>query len=303
MPINIALIVGAGLIGGLTKHLSNRKKDHARLRAEAFAPGAYEAEKQTIRLPVQPAATCGASAGSADRRSTSSTHGKTQYQVYALSAGECEAITGLWVDGNRQELREVTREHTDSAGKYSSVELDVSGGKYEGQITIYPMLKADGDTSGAGARLLRSIAGDGWTLSEAGIGIAYCIVALTQTEKNNEGVFSGVPKLDFLLKGRKFIHPSSPKFENWGVANPNYDPTKDISDTNQPLLEQPEPAVDGQRRRRRSTTGCASGGESPSTRSTTSRSRTHSRSAKCRFRIPAPTTAIWNGTKPARGMR
>ena len=241
MPIFPAAIIAGSIftaIAGAVISRGQRRIAEGRARLSAQP---YDAEKRTVRLPVQPARYVWGERRIAGSLVYFKDSGKSQWQVYALSKGECESIESLWVDGKRQELKEITRSHTDADGTFTSAQLEVVGGKYENQITIYPMLKADGDTSGAGARLLRSVAGDGWTLSEAGIGIAYCIVELTQTEKNNEGVFSGVPKLDFLLRGRKFIHPSSKNFANWGVANPDYDDTKDESDTNPKLLPQPVP--------------------------------------------------------------
>ena len=168
--------------------------------------------------------------------------GRTLWVVYSLGKGECEAISGLWVDGKRQDLEAVTRDHTDADGTFEATHLDVKDGKYEDQIRIFPMLKADGGATGGGARILRRVGGSKWTTSHAGGGVAYCVVEMTQTEKNNEGVFSGFPKLEFLVQGRKFIHPGVTNFDNWGKANPNFDEDQDESDANPRLLPQPEPA-------------------------------------------------------------
>ena len=239
MPINVALLVLSAIAAPAVKNLIDRKKDHAADRAAAFAPRGPRPGKHTIRAAVSPALEIYGEARTGGMLCYLAESGKTLSAVYALSRGECEGITGLWIDGQEQQLETATVSLSDSDGSFQGDCLVPSTGKYEGQIRIFPELGADGATTGAGPRLLRSFSGGEWTASHAGGGLSYCIVQLTQTEKNNEGVFSGFPDLQFLVRGRKIIHPASPNFDNWGKANPNFDPDQDESDANPRLLPQP----------------------------------------------------------------
>ena len=202
---------------------------------------AGEPDKNTIRAAVQPARYIYGTARTAGSLVYLHESGRSMWAVYALGKGECDAIAGLWVDGKRQELEEIQSTERDSAGEFSAPYLGVKDGRYEDQIRIYPALEADGGTSVAAARLLRAVSGSRWTTSHAGGGVAYCVVRLDQTQRNNEGVFSGFPQLDFLVRGRRFIHPGVANFDNWGKANPNFDDTQDESAANPRLLPQPEP--------------------------------------------------------------
>ena len=116
--------------------------------------------------------------------------------VYAVSKGACDSITGIYVDG---EKHGVQREQDGS--------LLATAGKYRRQIRMWEEFTADGSTTGAGATALRAVTGSEWTTSHKGVGVSYVVVKMTQTERDNEGVFSGFPELLFVVKGRKFTWP------------------------------------------------------------------------------------------------
>lgn len=116
--------------------------------------------------------------------------------VYAIGRGACHSVTGLYIDGERQDIART------AAGV-----VTITGGRYGGQVKLWEEFAADGSTSGAGARALRSVNGSKWTTEFEGDGISYIVAKLTQTERNNEGVFSGFPELSFVVKGRKITWP------------------------------------------------------------------------------------------------
>ena len=116
--------------------------------------------------------------------------------VYGIGRGACDSVTRLYIDGERQDIART------SAGV-----VTVTGGRYAGQVTLWEEFAADGSTTGAGARALRDADGSAWTTDHTGVGISYIVAKLTQTERNNEGVFSGFPELSFVVKGRKITWP------------------------------------------------------------------------------------------------
>ena len=116
--------------------------------------------------------------------------------VYGIGRGACHSITGLYIDGDRQDIAR-------TAGGV----VTITGGRYAGQVKLWEEFAADGSTSGAGARAVRSVDGSAWTTEHKLDGVSYIVAKLTQTQRNNEGVFSGFPELSFVVKGRKITWP------------------------------------------------------------------------------------------------
>ena len=116
--------------------------------------------------------------------------------VYAISKGACDSITGLYIDGERQTI-----------SRSADGVVTITEGRYSGQATLWEEFHATGSTSGAGARALRSADGSKWTTSHKGTGISYIVAKLTQTVRNNEGVYNGFPELSFVVRGRKITWP------------------------------------------------------------------------------------------------
>ena len=123
-------------------------------------------------------------------------HNRDMWVVYAISRGACDSITGLYIDGKRQTLART------AAGV-----ITITSGKYAGQVKLWEEFAADGSTTGAGAVNLRAVYNSDWTEHHKGVGVSYVIAKLTQTERDNEGVFSGFPELMFAVKGRKITWP------------------------------------------------------------------------------------------------
>ena len=118
------------------------------------------------------------------------------WAVYEVSKGACDSVTGLYIDGERQEI-----------SRSADGVVTIASGKYSGHVKMWEEFAADGSTSGAGARALRSADGSKWTTDHQLDTISYIVVKLTQTVRNNEGVFSGFPELSFVVKGRKITWP------------------------------------------------------------------------------------------------
>ena len=122
--------------------------------------------------------------------------GADLWVVYAISKGACDSVTGLYIDGERQDISRT------AAGV-----VTVASGKYAGQVTVWEEFAGGGATDGPGPRALRDAAGSAWATTHKGVGISYAIARLTQIERDNEGVFSGFPELSFVVRGRKFAWP------------------------------------------------------------------------------------------------
>ena len=128
---------------------------------------------------------------------------KDLWLVLALSEGACEEITGLFIGGQRQTIR-------NDNGVISVIE-----GDYAGHFIGYSELHATGDTSSAACAALRAASDGEWTANHRLAGISYVIVKLTQGEGEP---YDGVPEINFIMKGRKFIHPGVANYDNLGKA-------------------------------------------------------------------------------------
>ena len=211
--------------------------NHLSVRARRKRPDAARAQNKTnVRAAISPARYIYGEARTGGVVAYIHQDSEHLWVVYALSKGPCDAITGLWVDGKRQTISPQMPSDTTEGSP-----LMVSEGKYNGRIFLWPCLKGDGSTDQPGAVRLRRVPKSEWTTTHAGGGVSYAVVQLTQHihDNDNAGTFSGFPKLEFLVRGRKFVHPSTPNFDNLGKANPNYDPDQDESDSNPRLLPQP----------------------------------------------------------------
>ena len=122
--------------------------------------------------------------------------GKDLWLVMALSEGACEEITGLYIEGKKQTIRN------------DSGVVSVTDGEYAGHVLCYQQFAADGQTDNDACAALRAASDGEWTVNHRLTGISYVILKLTQGEGEP---FDGVPEINFVIKGRKFIHP--------GVAN------------------------------------------------------------------------------------
>ena len=91
---------------------------------------------------------------------------------FLLSEGACEAITGLWIAGEKQTVK------IDSNGI-----LTVTKGKYAGHVVVYPVLDADGTTDSLGEVAMRG-ANDEWSDRHNFVDYSGVIVKLTQGDRN-----------------------------------------------------------------------------------------------------------------------
>ena len=117
---------------------------------------------------------------------------KDLWLVMALSEGACEEITGLYIDGQKQTIR-------NDNGTISILE-----GDYAGHLIAYEEFHATGDTTSAACAALRAASGGEWTADHRLAGISYVIIKLTQGEGEP---FDGVPEINFVMKGRKITWP------------------------------------------------------------------------------------------------
>ena len=119
----------------------------------------------------------------------------TLWMVQALGEGPMDSIERIWFG---DEEVEVTRS---AAG----VVTPVDGDRYHGAVTIWEVFAGDGAVDGAGPTALRTASDGEWSSAEKGEGVAYVIVRLRQS--SSERLFTGIPTVNYLVKGMKITWP------------------------------------------------------------------------------------------------
>ena len=182
--------------------------NHMKTRAERKQGGGLDraVNKLNVRAAVSPARYIYGEARTGGVLAYLLENEKDLWVVYALSKGACDSITGLYIEGVKQTLRERSGTYGPDSTAYTW--LEPADGKYENQVQLYPMLDADGDTSGAGAHFLRAVKDSEWTTYHAGGGVAYVVVQTDADRAQQRGHLQRVSEVGVCGEGAQ-VHSSS----------------------------------------------------------------------------------------------
>ena len=196
-----AYVIGASataaLVIGIAAGYNAYKTDKA-LRDLAKRGGSPSRERQTtnVKSSIEPARFVYGEVRTGGVLAYVAESGDDCWIVLTLSEGACDSVTGLYIDGDKQNI---TRSN---AGV-----ITIRDGKYSGRFTAYEEFAADGGTSTTGQGLLRAASGGEWTTNMKMTGKSYAIVKLTKGRVDDEEVYSRIPEISFVMKGRKISWP------------------------------------------------------------------------------------------------
>ena len=126
--------------------------------------------------------------------------GEDFYMVVALSEGPCEAITGIYIQGEKVEFT-----------RSGSLLRAAAGSDYYNHFEVREYFAADG-TEGAE---IRALAGSGdleWGANHRLNGVSYVLVKMTQNDYGDDfdkRIYRSIPRVEFVLKGLKFAVPNA----------------------------------------------------------------------------------------------
>ena len=119
----------------------------------------------------------------------------TLWMVQGIAEGPLDRVERIWIGDE-----EIAIDRT-----ADGVITPQSSSRHAGNMTIWEVFAGDGDTSGAGPTALRTASGGEWTTAHQLNGIGYVVIRLHQP--SDSALFSGIPNLNFLVRGLKFTWP------------------------------------------------------------------------------------------------
>ena len=135
--------------------------------------------------------------------------GRDLWVVYCISEGACDSVTGIYINGEEQNIT-----------RTSQGAVTIDDGTYAGNASFWEEFRADGSTTGAGVTALRGVNNSKWTTAHKGVGKSFIVAKLTTTGDGKDKVFTRVPSIGFVVKGRKITWPgqSTPTWTDNSVA-------------------------------------------------------------------------------------
>ena len=118
----------------------------------------------------------------------------TLWMVLAIGEAPMDRIERIWVGDEEIGISRTA----------AGVITPVAGNRYAGNLTVWEEFGGEGATGGPGPTALRAASGGEWTTEHAGNGVAYAVVRITQP---SDPLWSGIPNLNFLVRGLKITWP------------------------------------------------------------------------------------------------
>lgn len=120
----------------------------------------------------------------------------TLWLVLGIGAGPMDAIERIWLGDEEIEINRTA----------AGVITPASDSRYAGNLTVWEEFSGDGATDGPGPTALRAGSGGEWTAEHRLNGIGYVVIRLRQPS-GAERLYTGIPNLNFLVRGLKVSYP------------------------------------------------------------------------------------------------